>query len=736
MTGDRGDFARLQTEQLSVGHSPQTFVVGTPQFPTINSALARIQGVQARETTIQIMPGTYEETLHLDNFMSSMRLNFDPAAPLEEESRGLFIEGDTRAVSGVTYLSGGFQTAWASRVWNSPTLPTLIVSYDPPLGTVFGTINLVNVPTPGVASNVVNVIITTAPSADQQDDLLLPGSIVQPDFNTLGVVPGDRIVVCDSLNALSMRNITFVSGNQIGFDGAAVLFDTDGAAITFLSNVTVLNTTAATDTCVVSGCSLTMKGIHFEVSSTSFNVRNNFLVAGAATVQTPNCVFSDVGFVTEWNVYITGGAVWFNGDRSNGKQIVDTAVTGYAIPYTYNRSFDTFSLSASIIGGGNKPNNFAVSGCVFAEKGGSIQDGNIWIVDGTAAVSNFTPCLTLASGNHTFNTLQTTGGGLSFEIINANVLIKVLATYFKFAVINEVIMGSTYNSFGLQRFSGFPGSFPTALLIGSGSTFNIFTSVSNITTTDGLTVKNAGIGLQASANAKANLGRLGNGIHTFNNIIGITVLAQNSSVIDFGRTAIVNITNSSVTQHFLVENQSSINFDRLGTLNITNSPNTGGIFNLNNQSQLGFNRQYTINIDGASTGPFSFTYGQAVLNLNNTNLTSQGVWVHTIGEPLAQPVDYQAWDGTSSALALTFNPTLSTSSQSVFTGRVFKLYARSTPRAHTLTLTAGRFIGVNVAATRTVATLAGVNFGEGLTFEVTTLTGDVQVLSSTGVVFT
>lgn len=744
VTGDRGDFAKLQTEQLSVGHSPQTFVVGTPQFPTINSALDRLQGVQSRETTIQILPGVYDETLHLDDLSSSLRFNFNPAIPLPEESRGLFIVGDTRSESGVTYLSGGLQTAWASRVWDSPTAPTQIVAYDPPLGTVFGEIDIQNVPTPGVPSNTVNIIIVSAPSTDFQDRFLLSGSIVQPDFTTLGVVLGDRISICDNANNLSFRTITLVSGNQIGFDGAPALFDNDGSAITFLPNVTVLNTTAATDTCVVSSTSLTMKGIHFEVSPTSFNVRNNVLLVGGSVVQTPNCVFSDLAYVTESNVYVTGEAMLLNGDRSNGRQVLDPAVTGYPIPYTYNNPVagNTGNLPFSVIGGGNSPNFFVIWGGLTVDKGGSLQDGSLWIVHASGPASNFAFGLSgLACSSSSLSSLQTTGGGFSLHLQTSNLTLGFVAAYLKAGDLGEIldiVQGSTYSCFSAwQKFSGsaISAGYTSAILVGHDSNFNLISGAPFITASpSGFIMKNVGSGMFVQNNSTLTMPLFGSE-SSFDNIAagGDVLQSTNSGSIDFGVASVVNITNSSNVAPLRVIDNSTISFGRDSILTIDNVIASNAMFILQNQSRITFNRNSVINILPSSTGPLSLSYGQSVLNLNNTNLTNQGTLVHTLSEPLSEPVDSQTIDGSGGALALTLDPSLDLTGELCFAARTLTLYSRGTPQAHTLTLTTGNFVGTSGVGD-TIATFAGLFEGEGLTFKVLSASR-VQVLSFTGVVF-
>ena len=696
------------------------------------------------------MPGTYTETLHLDNFTSALRLNFDPASPLTEDSHGLLIEGDSRHVAGVTYESGALQAAWASRVWNSPTAPTQIVSYDPPLGTCFGEISIVNVPTPGVASNTVDVTIISAPNRDPQDWALLKGTIVQPDFVTLNVVIGDKIAVCDSTNVLSTRTVTSVLGNRIGFDGAPALFDNNGSAITFLPNVTVLNMTAATDTCVVADTSLTFKGIHFQVSATSFNVRNNFLVAGAAAVQTANCVFSDFGYVTEMNVYVTDGATWVCGDRSNGRQILDPAVTGYAIPYTWNNMVgvlgggSTGNLSNTVIGGGNRVDRFIFAGSITVDKGATIQSGSLWIVNANGLASNFAiGCSLVSSGVCSVDCLQTTGGGFSLEIIEGSTLnINLIAAYLKAGAgsfIIECLQGSSYLSilsWHKMTGAGVPGTFPNGFSIGTSSVVQFFLGGTFITATgDGLIMKNLFIAVNVQNYGSFSMPAVGT-VNSFDSLDsgGGALQAINNSSITFGRNAIVNITNSTNILAVGSNGASRISFGRSSQLIIPSVTFNPACFILEGASVVTFDRISTITTTG-STGPFSLSYGHSFLNLDNTNLTQQGVVVFTGNGAIEQAVETIALDGAAPR-NITLNPALALVGQLCFSARVFKVYARGTPQAHTLTLTSGNFKGVGLAAS-TVATFNGggaANNGQGLTFEVMSAT-EVQVIAFTGVTF-
>lgn len=354
-----------------------TFTVGI-DFATIQDALDFFAGKQLGEVTLIVPAGTYPENLDLSGISSAIRFSHLQAT---QETKGLLIRGDSRRIAGVSYISGGRQSATCDSVYDNNAAPTAIVAYNPPLGTLHGTINLVNVG--GTPSNTVAVTIVSAPDVDPDDYEGFAGAIQQPDFNALGVVIGDKVAIRDTAGNLSVRNVTLVNGNEITFNGIATTFDLEGSSITFEPNVQVLNTASTnTPTLAASQTSCSIQGLRFVVDPTATAVRNNLIAIGSSTLQLDGCVFEDIGNVTEGNVALYGNSAIFGSDRS-GTQIIDPAVSGASTPYVYDDLVFKGPGPITILGGGFIQLKTLAAGLRMT--GSRVYGGSWWLIGGNNA---------------------------------------------------------------------------------------------------------------------------------------------------------------------------------------------------------------------------------------------------------------------------------------------------------------------------------------------------------------
>lgn len=187
--------------------------VGSVYFNTIEEALKELHGMVVTNTTIFLRAGDYPENVVLDGFISncdgtqsnSILNNQGPT-----ECRGLNFVGDARLIAGYTYMHG--------------VVSNFMGEEGPLFGSDGGLANLV-------------CLNTTAISVTRPAEGTWSLYNTQPNFNTLLLVPGDKIVLMDAATrVVSEKNVTAVNGNQISFSPAGCDLNGKGSTLTFLPN--------------------------------------------------------------------------------------------------------------------------------------------------------------------------------------------------------------------------------------------------------------------------------------------------------------------------------------------------------------------------------------------------------------------------------------------------------------------------------------------------------------------
>lgn len=181
----KGNYASVSSRLAILGEviGGVTKTVGVGKdFTTIQAAIDWFKGkILKGENFISVDPGTYNENLVIDDYYSS-------------KSTNLQIVGDTRECAGAYFahqcpLNGG-----GNRGSGICTL--------------------------SAAGNVLTVV----------------GATTNPNFATMGVVAGDKIISLDSSGVYSEKTVSSVSGNTITLSTAAPVVSADGSGFIILPN--------------------------------------------------------------------------------------------------------------------------------------------------------------------------------------------------------------------------------------------------------------------------------------------------------------------------------------------------------------------------------------------------------------------------------------------------------------------------------------------------------------------
>ena len=181
-----------------------TLTVGSgKQFSTIQSAVNYCKYKQLINVTIALDAGTYTEAVVIDNIFS-------------DRTSDLKIIGDTRTFVGATY------------VHNAACNPEGISN----MGTTGNVCTLSN------SGTGLTVTVTGT----------------NPNFSSLGVVNGDKILVVDNTGAVSERTISSVSSNTLTLTTTSPTVNADGCSVTFLPNRMITQNTSSETINVQSSC--------------------------------------------------------------------------------------------------------------------------------------------------------------------------------------------------------------------------------------------------------------------------------------------------------------------------------------------------------------------------------------------------------------------------------------------------------------------------------------------------
>lgn len=287
-----------------------TRIISVPSkcYPTIQSAIDSLAGLNTGNVTIKVAPGTYRETLQINKVSSSVSRGFT-VQPYPSFS----IVGDSRQFGALCYLQNG----------NIPR------ASDPNFGNPASTVSLVNGP---------NTIQVTTPGVN---------------FTAIGLVNGDKIKIRDNNGVWNVRNVTAFTTDTITYDGSALTVGGLGSAFVFLPNVELLGVTPSQPALYVSGASVNIEGfwLNTDVSrGAAVGMPTNMSVVGSGTnVNSLNCVFDDSTYnLTDANVTILQQAsltaVRYTSDNNSVTNISPITVIGIKSSNT-NALVNIYNLS-------------------------------------------------------------------------------------------------------------------------------------------------------------------------------------------------------------------------------------------------------------------------------------------------------------------------------------------------------------------------------------------------------
>ena len=287
-----------------------TRIISVPSkcYPTIQSAIDSLAGLNTGNVTIKVAPGTYRETLQINKVSSSVSRGFT-VQPYPSFS----IVGDSRQFGALTYLQNGIIPA----------------SANPNFGNSSATVNLVNGPN--------SIQVTTA----------------GVNFTAIGLVVGDKIKIRDNTSTWNVRNITSFTADTINYDGTALTVGNLGSAFVFLPNVELLGTTPAEPTLYVSCASVNLEGFWFNTDisrGAAVGISTNMSLIGSGTnLNSLNCVYDDSTYnLVDANITLIQQAsltaVRYTSDNNNFTEISPITVIGIRGSVT-NALVNVYNLS-------------------------------------------------------------------------------------------------------------------------------------------------------------------------------------------------------------------------------------------------------------------------------------------------------------------------------------------------------------------------------------------------------
>lgn len=288
----------------------ETRIINVPSkcFPTIQSAIDSLSGLNTGNVTIKVAPGTYRETLQINKLSSSVSRGVT-TYPYPSFS----IVGDNRQFGALTYLQNGIIPA----------------SANPNFGDSSAIVNLVNGP------NSIQVTTTGV------------------NFTAIGLVVGDKIKIRDNTSTWNVRNITSFTADTINYDGTALTVGDLGSAFVFLPNVELLGTTPAQPTLYVSCASVNLEGFWFNTDisrGAAVGISTNMSLIGSGTnLNSLNCVYDDSTYnLVDANITLIQQAsltaVRYTSDNNNFTEISPITVIGIRGSVT-NSLVNVYNLS-------------------------------------------------------------------------------------------------------------------------------------------------------------------------------------------------------------------------------------------------------------------------------------------------------------------------------------------------------------------------------------------------------
>ena len=198
-----------------------TFSPGTDRFQTIQSIFDFLEGKAVDNVLIDLLAPpsgvkTYTENLFVSGIISvpsqgyAMPLDQYPLQNIDEFTLinpGLSLRGDPRYCAGMNYIDGA-----QLNYFNDPNATN--TGYIRKLGTPYGYVDLVR---PSAGN--IQVVITSAPLFDPENNFGNAGILEQPNFPVEDVVPGDHILIRDDTGVWAEFIITTVAGNIISYNG-------------------------------------------------------------------------------------------------------------------------------------------------------------------------------------------------------------------------------------------------------------------------------------------------------------------------------------------------------------------------------------------------------------------------------------------------------------------------------------------------------------------------------------
>lgn len=247
------------------------FSPGTKHFPTIQSIFDFLRGKVIDNVLIDLMAPssgvfTYDEMLDARGIISVPSqgyampqsqyplLNFSELTIIE---KGLSVRGDPRYASGMNYVSGA-QLNYFNDPNTNGTPPA--TGYVRKLGTPYGYVSLLN-----PAANQIQVLITSAPLFDPENNYANTGILEQPNFGVEDVQPGDHILIRDNTGIWDEYIISAVAGNILTYNGNVTALGTGAELILlprirFTSNLVPVSFGLA----VFNGVGVTIQGVWFQ----------------------------------------------------------------------------------------------------------------------------------------------------------------------------------------------------------------------------------------------------------------------------------------------------------------------------------------------------------------------------------------------------------------------------------------------------------------------------------------
>lgn len=224
--------------------------------PHLQAALNSVAGQHAQAKLIVLPPGVHKGPFRFDRSASTVSI--------EGFTLGLRVMGDSRNLSGLTYIHG---------------IPCVHTFND--LGSGLVELNLLD-------SNYLQIKATGL------------------DLVKSGLGKDDKIIIRDTQGNLSERNVILVETNTIKFDGVPL---TGITSVTFCPNVVLTIDEKSQDPLfVVANASLTFRGIRFTATSPKTQ-RSLIIILGNSVVNAVGCIFDDIDRKIETPVIVSMGSL-------------------------------------------------------------------------------------------------------------------------------------------------------------------------------------------------------------------------------------------------------------------------------------------------------------------------------------------------------------------------------------------------------------------------------------------